>query len=196
MKVYELSRELGVTNNQVKIAAGELDNPIKHHMHDLEPEFELQLREYFENIDQEVEVEPKKKATKPWDGADNPWSLDLLRTKATHTGYRSRWTTRDELQKWIDRGYKIADSKDYGGADAVLPGEEAKDETLVKRRELILVECTVENRKKHDEYIAWKSNERMKAAVTSSESKVKGIENEGKSGSVNFETDFTSKQGH
>ena len=196
MKVYELSRELGVTNNQVKIAAGELDNPIKHHMHDLEPEFELQLREYFENIDQEVEVEPKKKATKPWDGADNPWSLDLLRTKATHTGYRSRWTTRDELQKWIDRGYKLADSKDYGGAAAVLPGEEAKDGTLVKRRELILVECTLDNAKKHDEYISWKSNERMRAAVESSESKVKGIEKEGKSGGVHFETEFTSKRGN
>ena len=196
MKVYELSRELGVTNNQVKIAAGELDNPIKHHMHDLEPEFELQLREYFENIDQEVEVEPKKKATKPWDGTDNPWSLDMLRTKSTHAGYTPRWTTRENLQKWLDRGYKIADSKDYGGADAVLPGEEAKDGTLVKRRELILVECTLENVQKHDEYIDWKSNVRMRAAVESAESKVKGIEKAGKSGGVHFETEFTSKRGN
>ena len=197
MRVYELSRELGITNNHIKIAAGKLDHPIKHHMYDLEPEFEAQLREYFEGADgSEIEPEPKKKATKPWDGADNPWSLDMLKTKATHDGYKARWTTRDQLQKWIDRGYQIANSKDYGGAAAVLPGEEAKDGTLVKRRELILVECTLENVQKHDEYIDWKSNERMRAAVESAESKVKGIEKAGKSGGVHFETEFTSKRGN
>lgn len=196
MKYYELARELGVDFNKIKIACGVLDNPIKHHMLDINPEFEITLREYFENLEPEPEPEPKKQATKPWDGADNPWSMDLLRTKTTRKGFHCRWVTRENLQKWIDRGYKLAEAKDYGGADTVLPGEEGKDGTLVKRRELILVETTTENAKKHDDYIDWKSNERMRSAVESSEDRVKRIEKAGKSGSVKFETEFTSKQGH
>jgi hypothetical protein len=196
MRVYELSRELGLTNNQIKIAAGKLDTPITHHMYDLEPEFEAQLREYFDSADgSETEPEPKKKPTRPWDADSNPWSQHLLATKEVHKGYHPRFIRRENLQKWIDRGYKLADAKDYGGVDEVIPGEEAKDGSLVKRRELILVECTLENKKKHDEYIDWKSNERMRAAVESAESKVKGIEKEGKSGGVHFETEFTSKRG-
>ena len=197
MKVYELSRELGVTNNQIKIAALELDSPIKHHMHELDPDLAVQLREYFENADiEDIEVEPKKEPTRPWDSDSNPWSQNLLSTRKLHKGYHCRFIRRENLQKWIDRNYKIADAKDYGGVDEVIPGEEAQDGSLVKRRELILVECTLENKKKHDDFIDWKSNERMRAAVESSNSKVERIEKEGKSGGVHFETEFTSKRGN
>jgi hypothetical protein len=132
MKVYELSRELGINNNQIKVAAGLLDNPIKHHMHDITPEFELQLREYFENAD--IEPEEKKEPTRPWDGDSNPWSQSLLSTKTLHKGYHCRFIRRENLQKWVDRNYKIADAKDYGGVAEVIPGEEAADGTLLKRR--------------------------------------------------------------
>lgn len=196
MKVYELSRELGVSNNQIKLAAGELDNPIKHHMSELEPEFETELREYFENMDEEIEEEPKKKATSPWDGDNNPWKHDLLSTRKKHDGFHLRGIRPENLDKWKDRGYQLANAEDWGAMSTPVPGEEAKDGTLLKRRELIFVECTLENKQKHDEYIDWKSNERMKAAVESAESKVKGIEKAGKTGGVHFETEFTSKQGH
>jgi hypothetical protein len=54
--------------------------------------------------------------------------------------------------------------------------------------------CTYDNKNKHDDYIDWKSNQRMKAAVESSGDAVKGIEKAG-AGSVHFETEFTSKRG-
>lgn len=193
MKVYELSRDLGVTNNQLKIASRLLDNPIKHHLMELDPDFEAQLREYFENED--VEPEEKKKPTSPWNSSDNPWSLDLLKTQKKHKGYHGRWIRPEDLQKWVDKGYKVADSKDWGEVAATLPGEEAPDGTLLKRREMIFVECTQENKQKHDDFIDWKSNERMRAAVKSADGTANKVE-KGLGGSLKFETEFTSKQGH
>ena len=198
MKAYELSRELGVTNNQIKVAAMEIGVPIKHHMNELETELELSLREYFETIDEEpieeVKEEPKKEMTRPWDADSNPWSVDMLRLRKKHPGFRPRFTTRDELQKKLDQGWKIADAKDYGGLDAVLPGEEAKDGSVLKRREMILIELPEELAKKREEFIAYKTNKRTQDAANMAKIKAEKA-NEKLGGNLDFEMSYKSKRG-
>ena len=196
MKVYELSRELGVSNNKIKAAAAELGTPIKHHMFDLAAEFESGLREYFANLDEEiVEEEPVQESTRPWDSDNNPWSLDMLRLKKRHPGFVPRFTTREDLQKKLDQGWSIADAKDYGGVAAVLPGEEAKDGSLVKRREMILIELPEELAQKRRDFISWKTNERTKAATEMARSKAAQVDKQ-VGGGLDFEMSYKSKQGH
>jgi hypothetical protein len=196
MKVWEFSRELGITNNQVKIACADMGTPIKHHMLELEPPLEASLREYFENADkEEIKEEEKKKVTRPWDGDDNPWSLDMLRLKKKHPGFIPHFTTREDLQKKLDQGWKIADAKDYGGVTAVLPGEEAKDGSVVKRREMILIELPEELAQKRRDFIAWKTNERTKAATEMARTKANKV-NEQIGGGLDFEMSYKSKKGY
>mgnify|MGYP000380125362 CR=1 FL=1 len=52
----------------------------------------------------------------------------------------------------------LANAKDYGGVDAVLPGESTKDGTLVKRRELILIELPDELAEKRRQFFNSKTN--------------------------------------
>jgi len=194
MKVYELARDMGITVNQIKLAAGELGNTFKHHMLDVEPPMEDKLREYFQSLaGKSAEPEPKKKATEPWKDSGNPWRQDLLKVKGEHKGYKPRWATRDNIQKWSDRGYQIADRKDYGELSAVVPGEEAQISTHLQRRELILMETTLENVRMHDEHLDRMSNEALRNAVETADNQSKGIERQG-GHSVSFETEFESKR--
>jgi len=193
MKVYELSRELGVTNNQVKIASAELGAPVKHHMHEVDEELELTLREYFETADAPVE-EPQQEMTRPWDGDSNPWSLDMLRLQKKRPGFRPRFTTKEDLPRKLEQGWKIADAKDYGGVTAVLPGEEAKEGSVIKRREMILIELPEELAKKREDYIAWKTNKRTQDATNMARAKAEKA-NKQLGGNIDFEMSYTSKRG-
>jgi len=110
------------------------------------------------------ELRDIEQSTSPWNASENPWSVDMLRLKKLHPGWRAKWVNRDNIQKYYDLGYQVANIKDYGGKYSTLPGEEGDIDTTVRRRELILVEITEEMAQKRDEYIAWKSNRAMEAA--------------------------------
>ena len=195
MKVYELARDMGISVNQIKLAAGDMGKPFTHHMLDVSPPVEDEIREYFNALEPAPEPEPKKKATKPWNSSDNPWRQDLLAVKGQHKGFKPRWVdSRENVQKWADRGYQIADRKEYEEVLAKVPGEEAQVGSHLKRRELILMETTEENVRMHDEHIDRMSNDAMKAAVETGDKESKKIE-KGLKGNVKFETEFTSKHG-
>ena len=84
--------------------------------------------------------EKPRATTKPWDSMNNPWGKDLLRLTKRRPGFTARFTTQDKLEAKLQQGWRIADKKDYGGMDFEIPGESGKGSTLVKRRELFLVE--------------------------------------------------------
>ncbi len=109
----------------------------------------------------EKELNFKKPTTKPWDASNNPWSLDMLRTKHKHDGFHSVWVTREKIRTHEEMGYQIANKKDYGGTTDRLPGEEGEEGTWIKRRELVLMECSLELWEQREDYIDYKTNRRQ-----------------------------------
>lgn len=154
MKVHELAKELGVTNDAIIRRCPELSISATHHMHELNDEAVDIIKAV---INDEVKA---KTTTKPWNASENPWSLDMLSLLKKRPGYRARWTTAAGLQRKLDQGWTLANRKDYGGAAAVLPGEESKDGTIIKRRELILVEMSEEMCEARSEFFRKKTDKR------------------------------------
>jgi len=176
MKVYELAKEIKVSNNQIKIACGALGKPVKSHLNELDSEMVSQVKEYILNADPEDLKPEKKEMTKPW--SDKPWSVDMLRLRKEHKGFHSRFVDKDKVQGRLEKGYAIANAKDYGELSAKLPGEEAQKDSVIRRRELILMEIPIELKKERDKFIDWKSNKRAKDARKMAENKAKQIENQ------------------
>ena len=119
----------------------------------------------------------------------------MLSLKNKHPGFVPRFSTREDLQKKLDQGWKLADAKDYGGVTAVLPGEEAKDGSLVKRREMILIELPEELAQKRKDYVAWKTNQRTQASAKMAKAKADKV-NEQIGGGLDFEMSYKSKKGY
>jgi len=105
-----------------------------------------------------------KPATKPWNSEGNPWSLNLLRLKQTRPGFRCKWANPDTLPAKLDQGWKIADINNYGGKTDKLPGEEGESGTIIKRREMILIEISEEMAKQRADFFDHRANAAMKAA--------------------------------
>jgi hypothetical protein len=114
-------------------------------------------------------TEPKKEATKPWNADGNPWSLDLLKLNKKHPGFRCKWVNPDNIRTRQDQGWKIANIKDYGGTTDTVPGEEGKIDTVVKRREMILMEIPEELARERDKFYHHKTNRAMEAAQRNAE---------------------------
>ena len=177
MRAYELARELKVSNNHIKLACGALDKPIKSHMTEMEDALIDEVREFIANADAEdinPEKPAKKEMTKPW--ADKPWSLDMFKLKKKHVGFRPRFTTREKLQEKLDQGWRVADAKDYGDLTAVLPGEESTEGSVIRRKEMVLIEIPEAKAKEREEFIDWKSNQRAKDARKMAENQARKIE--------------------
>lgn len=107
----------------------------------------------------------KSPTTKPWDADNNPWSLDMLRLNKRRKDFRPRFVDKANIEKKLDQGWKVAHKKDWGGTTAKLPGEEGEQDTIIRRRELVLMEMPEESAKKRDEYIAWKTNRATEATM-------------------------------
>lgn len=126
----------------------------------------------------EQEEKPKHKVTAPWNQTDNPWSQNMLRLKTKRPGFRVRWIHKDpdNIEKYLDQGWKIADKQHYGGISQEILGETGKLDTRVKRRELILVEIPEDLAKQRDAYIDHKTNVRFKTARNMAKTEVSVIE--------------------
>lgn len=162
MKLYELAKELNITNKIAKEALQVIELPIKSHVSNISDEQEVALREYVENMDIELADTEPQEMTRPWDASDNPFALDMLKLKKKHEGFRPRWVSPSNVQKKLDQGWKFADRKDYDGVTDTVIGDEgtSQDGTLVKRREMILMEIPEELAQKRADYIDYKTNRR------------------------------------
>jgi len=190
MKVHELARDKGLTPTDVLRAAKRLGFPeIDHHMKDVTDE---QADMIVETV--ALGVPDEKPATKPWNADSNPWALDMLKLQRKRPGFRVKFVTRDNLQRRLDEGWKIAEKKYYGGLSATLPGEESTEDSYVKRRELILMEMPEELARKRDEYIRHKTNLRS-TTVNDIRRQVGNVERE-LGQSVHFEGHHDNKPGY
>jgi len=171
---------LDITNKQVKDVVG-----IKSHMAVLESDQADMVR---------VKYPAKPKMTKPWDADNNPFSLDMLRLKKKHEGFRCRFVTKDNFQKHLDQGWIFANIKDYGGVTDRLPGEEGQADTLLRRRELTLMELPEELGKKRDEYITHKTNTRAKQNLEAAQAAVDKISHQ-LGEKIPFEQELDSEKG-
>ena len=110
-----------------------------------------------------------KKVTKPWNSDGNPWSRNLLRLQKRRPGFRCKFTNKEHWPSKRDQGWKIADIKDYGGVTDVVPGEEGKIDTVIRRREMFLIEIPEELALERDKFYAHKANAAMDAANRSAQ---------------------------
>jgi hypothetical protein len=148
-----------VKTHTAKMKVEKLDNPEPIGLNTVEG-----LNAEFDNVLKAVE-EPKSthKVTAPWNTDNNPWSRDMLKLTKKRPGYRQRFVTKniENIEKYLDQGWAVADKKDYGGVSAKIAGEEGQIDTTIKRRELILMEIPEELAKQRDAYIDHKTNRRV-----------------------------------
>ncbi len=114
----------------------------------------------------EIERAPEKprKATKPWNAGSNPWSLDLLRVRNRRPGYGIRWINVRDIQKYLDQGAWLAQRKHYQGLTDNIIGEAEDNQTLVKRREMVLIEFTNEWAEQRKAFMAHKTDQRSQSS--------------------------------
>jgi hypothetical protein len=181
MRVYDLANELDVSSGKLVKKAKELGLPVSSHMQTLEPEHVLKLRSQYPQ---------EEKMTRPWDADNNPWSLDMLRLRKKRKGFRQRFVIEENIQRFLDQGWQLADIKHYGGVAAKLPGEEGKTDTCVRRRDLILMELPEELGKKRDEYINYKTNIKRQQIVEKTKREIEQTERQlGGSARAEFDSD-------
>jgi len=191
MKVYELSKDMGVDNSTILRAAKRAGfSDVIHHTNLIPDEILDMLKETV------TAMPPEDEPTKPWNADNNPWALDMLATKRKRKGFKCRWVPRDGIQKKIDQGWKIAERRYYGGASAAMPGEESGEETLVRRRELILMELPNDLWEKRAEWLRHKTDLRTRSAVAIAKDQAKRAESESDGGVSLTESKFTSRQGY
>lgn len=154
MRIHELAKELGVTNDAVIRRCTDLGIEAKSHMATVTDEDATMLKAI---IHGEIKA---KTTTKPWNADENPWSLDLLRIQKKRPGFHVRWTTADGLQRKIEQGWIVADRKNYGGVTDTVAGEESKNGSMIKRRELILIEISDELFQARQEFFRTKTDKR------------------------------------
>lgn len=156
VKVCDLSKKLGVTNDAILRRCAELGiSDVTHFNHTLSEDDTLTVEAV---INGEVKA---KTNTKPWNASDNPWSLDMLRVQGmARPGFRLRWTTAHGLQRKLEQGWQLADRKNYGGVTDTIVGEESKSGSMIKRRELILIEISDDLAKARDDFFRAKTDKR------------------------------------
>jgi len=193
MKCFEMAREGWISNNQVKIICAEMGEPLKSHMSIVPDEIEVEIRERFKDEIAKQEPKPKKQMTSPWNQSDNPWSIDMLKLPKKKPGFHAKFSTEENMTKRLQEGWVIADKKDWGVPTAQLPGEESKGGTVIRRRELVLIEITDELYQKRKEFMDYKTNKRAQDARNIAKSKVRQIEKEAGT-SIEFSQKYDSRQ--
>lgn len=174
MKVCELSKKLGVTNDAILRRCVELGiSDVTHFNHTLSDDDALTMEAV---IVGEIKA---KTNTKPWNASENPWSLDMLRVQGARPGFRLRWTTAHGLQRKLEQGWQLADRKNYGGVTDTIVGEESKSGSMIKRRELILIEISDDLAKARDDFFRAKTDKRSvdaKKIATDQAAQIEGID--------------------
>lgn len=196
MKVHEWSKANQVKTSDTILAMKKMGlSDVTHPMHEVPESILENLPDAVSKIRDKFEP-----PTKPWDSTDNPWVPDLLSVKGKEererAGYKCSWVSKDELNTFIEQGYTLANKKDYGGLGSVLPGEEGEDGTIIKRRELMLVETPIENWNAREEYYKRKIKSNSQGAQRIAQAQGKQAEAESGGGMALTENKFTSKQGY
>lgn len=99
------------------------------------------------------EASEVKEATKPWDGAGNPWTVDIFKLREKRPGFRNRFIDPVNQKKKEGELWKVSDGKDYG-----------EDSGPLTRRGMILMEMPEEIAKMRDKHINDLTERRTKSA--------------------------------
>lgn len=192
MKVYELAKEMDVSTADVVRALSRMGvEGVTKGSQNIPDDILVLLKET-------VGMKPPK-ATKPWDSRENPWAVDLLgvqgKEEREREGFKCSWVSKDEYQRFIELGYKLANKKDYGGLSDVLPGEESENDTIIRRRELMLMETPTENWEEGQKFLRRKTKQMTTNAqgIAKDQGARISAQSEGRMGLT--ESRFTSKQG-
>lgn len=97
------------------------------------------------------------RASKPWekkDGVSNkPWRRDMFKLTSTRPGFWNRFVNPTKLERWIDKGYDIADPAHYSGlADRVIDDGSPLGKRII-RHGMVLMEIPNEGRKWYQEQL-------------------------------------------
>ena len=171
MQVYQLAKELGYEKGEFLKALKEMGSETTKASQNLTDDEEALLRDVFP-----VKEAIKKQPTRPWDADNNPWTLDLLKVMHKRKDFRLRWVNRDSVQKKQEQGWLVANKKDYGGLGDAVVGEESADGTVIRRREMVLLEMPEELARQRDAFIRHKTDRRSADARSLAKREVGKVE--------------------
>ena len=84
----------------------------------------------------------KAAATRPWDedGTNRqPYQL-LSLSNPQRRGWKTAWVGPYFIERFVQKGYRFANLKDYGDLKRTIPGEEGQHTGRIRRREMFLME--------------------------------------------------------
>jgi len=139
MQVYQIARELGISNQMIMKTMLAWGSPIKSHMSKIPEELIPELYKVYEDLDKPDE--PVKKATKPW--SDKNWVPDVFRLDKRHAGFSPRFESEHKIDSRLSEGWQVADIKDYMDNPDIIDrqrDEEGKQGTVLKRKGMTLIE--------------------------------------------------------
>jgi hypothetical protein len=88
------------------------------------------------------EKKEKRPPTKPWekkDGTYRPYRRDYFKLKGSHKGFRPFFANEGRIDTLIERGYRIADPKDYTGlVDKIVSDGSALGNRIVRNKMVLL----------------------------------------------------------
>jgi len=93
----------------------------------------------------------KKKTTKPWEGADNPWTKDVFKLPKQHKGFHPCFVGKKDVDDYLSKGYVYANPEDYG----IIKSDESDkgiSPNRVYRKETVLLELPNHLKKMLDDY--------------------------------------------
>jgi hypothetical protein len=193
MKVHEYAKENGTTVTDVLRAIKRLtpDTDITHAMHELPEDYVTLLNE--------TGLDIPKPASKPWNANENPWALDMLsvvgKERRERSGFRLKWVAPDMVAKRLQQGYVVANRKDYDGLRDVLPGEESAAGSIIKRRELVLMELPIDLYEKRKEFFDRKIQNTSDGAIETAKRASRKVEAESGGGIRLTQSEYTQNRG-
>jgi hypothetical protein len=173
-RVYELAKALNISTKNCLLRFQHGGYKIKTHMNFVsEPEITFMLTQFpditIEDLENRLEKSKppssKHPVTSPWNADDNPWALNRLKLKIPRRpGWRPKFAAPHKVELHKHEGYKIADKRDYG-YDLHEGDSDTPEGTVLKRREMILMEIPEELALQRDAFMEHKTRQRSKTSV-------------------------------